>query len=183
MKTVSIDQIRLVQPGLAVLITSSYQGNNAIMTAAWVVPVSYVPSRVAVAISPERYTYNIVKRSGGYAINILDYNYVENIYLAGVISGKDVKDKFKAVGLTPVKARKLNIVIVKEAIGVLECRVIKVIPVGDHDLFIGDVIDAYVKEDLYSTHWLIDKIRPILYVSEGHFITIDKNSLRKYDIT
>ncbi len=183
MKSITIDQIRLIQPGLTVLVTSSFNGKNAVMTAAWVMPVSYVPSRVAVAISPERFTYSIVKSSREFAINIMDFKYVENVYLAGTLSGKDYDDKFKVVKLTPTRARKLNIVVVKEALGVVECKVINVVKTGDHDLFIGDVVDAYVKDDnLYTTHWEVENYRPILYISEGHFITIDKNSLRKYEI-
>jgi flavin reductase (DIM6/NTAB) family NADH-FMN oxidoreductase RutF len=52
---------------LTTLVTSSYKGKNAIMAAAWVTPVSYIPPRVGVAISPERFTYNIVKNSGFFA--------------------------------------------------------------------------------------------------------------------
>jgi len=183
MKKILVDQIRLVQPMLTTLITSSYNGRNAVMAAAWVTPVSYVPPRVGVAISPERYTYDIVKSSGYFAINIMDFKYTYNIYLAGTLSGKNYEDKFKAIGLTPIKAKKLNIVVVKEAIGILECKVIKIIETGDHHLFIADIIEAYVNNDkAYNTHWVISHYKPVLYISEGHFLTIDRNSLVKYGV-
>jgi len=178
---VNVEQIRLVQPSIAVLVSSSFEGRDALLTVGWVVPVSYVPSRVAVAISRERFSYNIIKGSGMFAVNIMEFEYVDSVYKAGTISGWDVKDKFSVCGLTRGVGRTLPIAVVEEALGILECRVLKIVEAGDHDLFIGDVVDAYVK-DKYSTHWDPKSYRPILYISEGHFMTIDRNSVVKYDI-
>lgn len=183
MKIINIDQIRLIQPSLTVLISSTYQGKDALMAAAWVTPVSYIPPRVAVAISPERYTYGIVRGSRMFAINIMEFKYVDSICKAGVLSGKDHPDKFSAIKLTKAKGKLLPIVVVKEAIGVLECKVITSIPAGDHELFIADVVMAYVNRDeAYSTHWEIKYYDPVFYISEGHFITAAKSSLKKYNI-
>ena len=178
---VNVDQIRLIQPSLAVLVSSSYNGRDALLTVAWVVPVSYVPSRVGIAISRERFSYDIIKNSGMFAINIMEFDYVDSVYKAGTLSGRDVVDKFGVCGLTRIEGRSLPIAVVGEAIGVLECRVRDVVETGDHDLFIGDVVDAYAK-DKYVTHWDPGKYRPILYISEGHFITIDPGSLVKREI-
>ena len=184
MKVIDIDQIRLIQPALTVLISSTYEGKDALMAAAWVTPVSYIPPRVAVAISPERYTYNIVKGSNMFAINIMEFEYVDSVCKAGVISGREYSDKFSAVKLTKARGKALPIAIVKEAIGVLECKVINSIPTGDHELFIADVILAYVNKDkAYSTHWEIKYYNPVFYISEGHFMTASKASLKKYEIT
>ena len=176
---VEVDQIRLVQPSLAVLVTSSFEGRDALLTVAWVVPVSYVPSRVAIAISKQRYSYEIIRRSGMFAVNIMEFDYVDSVYKAGTISGRVVEDKFRECGLTRDGGRSLPIAVVKEAVGVLECRVRNVFETGDHDLFIGDVVDAYVKGK-YSTHWDPSRYKPILYISEGHFLTIDSGSVVKY---
>jgi len=183
MKLVEVDQIRLVQPGLTVLISSSYKGRDVLMAAAWVTPVSYIPPRVAVAISPERFTYSIVKGSGMFAVNVMDFKHVEAVYKAGTISGRDCDDKFGAVGLSKARGRVLPIAVVKEAVGVVECRVVNRVVTGDHELFIGHVVAAYVnRDDAYTTHWLVGKYMPVLYVSEGHFMAVDPSSLRKYEV-
>jgi flavin reductase (DIM6/NTAB) family NADH-FMN oxidoreductase RutF len=181
MKSVVLDQVRLIQPSIAVLVSSSFGGKDALLTVAWVCPVSYLPSKVAIAVSPERFSYNIIDKSGMFAVNILEFDYVDAVYKAGVVSGRDVEDKFAYCGLTRRRGRKLPISVVGEAIGVLECRVIKKVEIDDHDLFIGDVVDAYVK-DKYSTFWDPEDYRPILYISEGHFMTIDPKSVRKYEV-
>jgi len=176
-----VDQIRLVQPSLATLVSSSYEDRDALLTVAWVMPVSYVPSKVAIAVSPERFSYGVIESSGMYAVNIMEYEYVDAVYRAGTVSGWDVGDKFRYCGLTRRLGRTLPIAVVGEALGVLECRVEKKVSVGDHDLFIGVVVDAYVRGK-YTTHWELGSYRPILYISEGHFHTVDPGSVRKYEM-
>ena len=181
MRIIDVDQIRLIQPSLATLISSRYKDIDALLAVGWVTPVSYTPGKVAIAISPERFSYSIIKNSGLFAINIMEYDYVESIYCAGTVSGKDVKDKFSYCGLNKMFGKALPIPVVKEALGVVECKVSNSIITGDHEVFIGDIEVAYVK-DKYTSHWDVSKYHPVLYVSEGHFITIDNNKIKKYDI-
>jgi flavin reductase (DIM6/NTAB) family NADH-FMN oxidoreductase RutF len=180
-KDVDVDQIRLIQPSIACLVSSSYGDSTALITVGWIMPVSYVPSRVAISISPERYSYNIIDRSGMFAVNIMEYNYIDAVYKAGTVSGRDIGDKFRICGLSRVRGRSLSIPVVGEALGVLECKVINKFSGGDHDIFVGEVVDAYVKGK-YTTHWDASSYRPILYISEGHFMTIDPGSVKKYEI-
>ena len=173
--------VRLLQPRLTVVVSSSSPSGDALMTAAWLSPLSYIPPIVGVAISRERYTYKIIKESKFFAINILDFKYLDNVVKAGTLSGFSVRDKFRACNLTPARGKAIPIKVVKEAIGVLECKVSSIQEVGDHDLFIGNVIIAYVADD-FTTHWVLKYFNPILYVSEGHFMTINKDTLKKFEI-
>ena len=179
MRSIKIARIRLVQPSLATLVSSSYEGRDALLTIGWVMPVSYVPGKVAIAVSPERYSYEVIDGSGMFAVNIMEFRYVDAVYKAGTVSGRDVRDKFSFCGVSKTMGRTLPIAVVAEALGVLECKVSRKVSVGDHDLFIGDIVDAYVR-DKYTTHWDPSSYTPILYISEGHFITTDKDSVKKY---
>jgi len=78
-----------------------------------------------------------------------------------MISGYKVKDKFDAVGLTPIDGRKTPVKVVKEALAVLECKVRRFIKVGDHDLIIGDVLYAYTSGN-FDTYWDLMNYNPIL---------------------
>ena len=181
MKIIENDQIRLIQPSLATLVSSRYKDRDALLAVGWIIPVSYVPGKIAIAISPERFSYDIIKASKIFAVNIMEYDYVESIYCAGTVSGKDFKDKFSYCGLNKMMGKILPIPVVKEALGVIECRVSQSIIAGDHEIFVGDIEIAYVK-DKYTTHWNPVKYHPVLYISEGHFITADNNKVKKYDI-
>lgn len=180
MKVVEIDQVRLIQPSLATLVSSRFEDVDTLLTVGWVMPVSYYPSKVAVSISPERFSHDIIKKSGMFAINIMEYDYVDNVCCAGTVSGREFRDKFRYCGLNKEEGY-LPLPIVKEALGVLECKVSKSIITGDHEVFIGDVRYAYVK-DKYSRYWDPDNYHPILYISEGHFITLNNELIKKFNI-
>lgn len=181
MKIIEFDQIRLVQPSLATLVSSRYKDRDALLAIGWVMPVSYSPGKIAIAISPERFSYDIIKASKMFAVNIMEYDYVESIYCAGTVSGNDFKDKISYCGLNKMMGRILPIPVVKEALGVIECRVSQSMITGDHEIFVGDVEIAYVK-DKYTTHWNSVRYHPVLYISEGYFTTTDNSKVKKYNI-
>jgi len=182
MKVVDYEYIvRLIQPRLTVLITSSSKQGNAVMAAAWITPLSYIPPIIGVSIARDRFTYKIIKESKFFAVNILDFYYVDNIARAGSISGYKVDDKFEVCGLTAVPGLKTPINVVNEAIGILECKTLKIENYGDHDFIVGEVLCGYAKKD-FNTYWLLEDYNPVFYVSEGHFYTIDKSSLKKYEL-
>ena len=173
--------IRLVQPRLTVLITSSSESGDALMAAAWVTPLSYYPPKIGIVLAEERFTYRVISESNYFAVNIMDFKYLDSIVKAGTVSGYNIKDKFSECGLTPVDGIKIPVKVVYEALGVLECEVESMIKFGDHILIAGNVLSAYVK-DGFNTFWDLEKYNPVLYISEGHFMTIDKNSLHEYNI-
>lgn len=144
------------------------------MAASWVTPVSTNPPIVAVSISPKRKTFEMVLKSGEFALNILDYRYVRQAFKAGQMSGRDVEDKFKEVELTPVDGLKINAPVIKEAEAVLECEVWRVVETGDHSLFLGRVLEAYSTEKFKRGAWNLEKYNPMLHVGGDRFTTVGK---------
>jgi len=134
-----------------------------------------------VAIAKERFTYKVISESGYYAVNIMNFRYVSNVADAGRLPGYRVKNKFRAIGLTPIDAHKIPVKVVKEADAVLECRVRNEIEVGDHNFIIGDVVYAYATED-FNLRWGLEDYLPILYISDGFFMTINKDTIKRYVI-
>lgn len=66
----------------------------------------------------------------------------------GKVSGRDVKDKFKEAGLTPVRSSEISSYLIKECPVNLECKVVKTLDVGGtHTWFIGEVVAAHKKKD------------------------------------
>ncbi|MCE7748260.1 MAG: hypothetical protein GPJ51_07675 [Candidatus Heimdallarchaeota archaeon] len=66
----------------------------------------------------------------------------------GKISGRDVEDKFKAIGLTPVKASKISSYLIKECLVNLECKVVHTLDLGGtHTWFVGEVVAAHLAKD------------------------------------
>ncbi len=110
------------------------------MTAAWATQVSFKPRLVAVSIASPRYTYGLIKESGYYCLNLLSDAQKDLADLFGFKSGRKV-DKFKGVSYR--NALKGSPVL-EEAMAYVECEVKDILTTGDHDLFVGEVVDCDV---------------------------------------
>ncbi len=155
---------RLFYPTVPVLVTVEYNGRIGGMLAAWWCQVSFKPLLVAVAIAPERYTYKLIKKSGVFALNLLDYSLVDKTPFLGDVSERFFKDKIREAGLTIMRGEVLGAPIVTEAAAAIEARLYKIVEAGDHDLFIGEVVAAYAIEDFENGMWRLKKYRPLMYL-------------------
>lgn len=116
-----------------------------IITVAWAGTVCSDPVMVSVSIRKERYSYDIVKESGEFVINLVTKKLVFAADYCGVRSGRDV-DKFAQMKLTPLPSRQIHAPGIAESPVNLECRVRQVIPLGSHDMFVAEVVGVTVDE-------------------------------------
>ncbi len=113
------------------------------MTAAWVSQVSMNPLLLMVSIAPARFTHNLIKESGHFAINVLDEDTMNYGAVFGFKSGRKA-DKFQGVSHfdapngTPV---------LSDAFAFCECKVVDILRAGDHDLFIGEVESGKIMKE------------------------------------
>jgi flavin reductase (DIM6/NTAB) family NADH-FMN oxidoreductase RutF len=146
---------RLINHGPTVLITSKVGEKINIMTVAWQMPVSFKPMLVAIAIGHERFSHKLILESREFVINIPYIEMIKEVLCCGTKSGKDI-DKFKACGLTPIKAQKVGAPLVKECIGNIECSLYYTHEAGDHTIFVGEVLAASVKKGIFDGHLRVD---------------------------
>ncbi len=103
------------------------------------------PTLIGVGITPSRYSYDLIRQSGEYVVNVVDEKLIEAVEICGEKSGREV-DKFKLAKLTPEKGVKVNAPLIKESPGSIECKVVKEVEVGDHIWFIGEVLATHISE-------------------------------------
>lgn len=166
---------RLINHGPVVLVSSERKGKPNVMAAAWQIPVSHNPPLVALSISPERYSHNLIMDSGQLVINLPSRDIVRQVYYCGSVSGRD-KDKLNETGLTPLAPGKVRPPLVKECIAHLECEVARSLKAGDHTLFIGEVLLAIVEKRLFDEYWMVDnhKAKSIHHLGGAMFTCPDK---------
>lgn len=121
-----------------------------IITVAWAGTICSSPAMVSISVRPERYSYDIIKETGEFVINLTTEKLVRATDYCGVKSGRDV-DKFKEMHLTPGKASQVAAPIIEESPVNLECRVKEIVLLGSHHMFIAeiaavDVDDRYMNE-------------------------------------
>jgi flavin reductase (DIM6/NTAB) family NADH-FMN oxidoreductase RutF len=137
----------LLSPVPVVMVTSRDGDFDNIITLAWVGTVCSEPPMVSISIRPERYSYDIIKRTGEFVINIPDRNLMKTVDYCGVKSGRDI-DKFKECNLTKIQADKVNCAVIKEAPIALECIVKETLSLGTHDMFIAEIVAVDVERSL-----------------------------------
>jgi len=138
--------VKIVNPRQVVLITSRWKDKDNVMTAAWHTPLSFDPMMYGIVIGKTRYSLNLIKKSKVFVVNFMPKEYEKEILYCGRNSGRDV-DKFKETGLEKEEAEKINCPRIKQALGYLECKVVKEVTAGDHILFIGKVLKADLKKE------------------------------------
>lgn len=114
-----------------------------VMTASWTGTVCSNPPMCYVSIRPERYSYDIIKRTGCFVINLTNKDLARATDFCGVRSGREM-DKFKEAGITPGKAEVVAAPIVEESPVSIECRVVDIRPLGSHDMFLAEVVNVLV---------------------------------------
>ena len=153
----------LLSPVPAVLVTSGAQGTDGpvqdVMTAAWAGTVCSDPPMVSVSVRESRYTYELIKKSGEFAVCLTDRALLRATDTCGVISGRQ-EDKFARCGLTKVPAGSLSFApAIAESPLYLGCRVEQTLPLGSHTMFIGRVVSMGVREDLVDEKGGIDLMK------------------------
>jgi len=124
-----------------VLISSSADGKDNVMTAAWCFPLSAEPPLFGVSISAKRFTHGLIEKGKEFVINIPGSELVEAARTCGQSSGRDC-DKFELAGLTKEKSEKVGAPSIKECLASIECKVINSLGTGDHILFVGHALNV-----------------------------------------
>ena len=141
-----------------------------IITIAWAGTVCTNPPMVSISVRPERYSYNILKETGEFVVNLTTRELAYATDFCGVKSGRDV-DKFKELHLTPLPGQQINAPLISESPVNIECKVRRIMPLGSHDMFLADVVAVHADEkymdEKHKFH--LEKAEPIVY-SHGAYL-------------
>jgi flavin reductase (DIM6/NTAB) family NADH-FMN oxidoreductase RutF len=156
---------KTIVPTTPVWVVGTYdqEGKPNVMTAAWGGICCSQPPCIYVSLRKATYTYsNIVERKA-FTVSIPSETYAKAADYFGITSGKTV-DKFSATGLTPVRSDLVDAPYVKEFPMVIECKVIKIIEIGLHTEFIGEIMDVKADSVVLNEKNLpdIEKVKPII---------------------
>ena len=160
----------LLAPAPAVLVSCGSLEEPNVMTAAWTGIINTRPPKTYVSIRPERYSYELIKKTGELVLNLTTEDLVYAADFCGVRSGRQV-NKFEKCGLTPIASTTVSAPTVEECPLSLECRVFDVIPLGSHDMFLLDVTGVTVREELLDKEGKIrlEKCGLVAYAHGDYF--------------
>ena len=165
----------MVYPLPAVLVTvADKKGNDNVLTIAWTGTVCTNPALTYISVRPERHSYQMLKESGEFVINLTTKDLAFATDYCGVRSGKD-EDKFQTAHLTKETAKYVSAPLIAESPVNIECRVKEIHPYGSHDMFVGEVLAIHADEKYMDENGKFDltKADPIVY-SHGEYFTLGK---------
>jgi len=157
-------------------------GRPNIVTLAWVGVVCSEPPQIGIAIRPDRYSHALTEESGQFVVNIPSENLLSAADICGTLSGRDI-DKFARTGLTPEPASQATPPLIAECPVNMECMLRQKLPLGSHDLFIGEVVAVHVDSTVLTEKGRIDfaKAKPITY-NQGEYWGLG-NMLERHGFT
>lgn len=144
--------------------TYDSEGKPNVMTAAWGGICCSKPPCVYVSLRKATYTHgNIVSRRA-FTISIASEKYVKEVDYFGIVSGRDV-EKFSISGLTPIKSSIVDAPYVDEFLLVLECKVLRIVELGLHTQFVGEIMDVKADPSVLTENGVPDitKVKPIIF--------------------
>lgn len=136
----------MLYPVPAVMVSAARAGEKPnIITVAWAGTVNSDPPMLSVSIRKERYSHGIISDTGEFVVNLVHAPLVRACDYCGVRSGRDV-DKFAQMKLTPVPVEGVSAPAIAESPVSLACKVMQVIPLGSHDMFLAKIVSVTVDE-------------------------------------
>ncbi len=138
----------MLYPIPAVMVSCGRPGETPnIITVAWAGNICSSPAMLSISVRKERYSYEIIKDTGEFVVNLTSKKLTYATDWCGVRSGRDY-NKFKEMNLTPQESQKISAPGIAESPVNIECKVKEVVDLGSHDLFIAEVVSVSVDDKL-----------------------------------
>ena len=135
----------LVYPVPAVLVTCKDGERENVLTVAWTGTICSDPAMTYISVRKERYSHDIIKKSGVFCINLTTEDLAYATDYCGVRSGRN-ENKFEKMNLETEMATEVDVPIIKKSPVVIECKVEEIKELGSHDMFIAKVVAVDVDE-------------------------------------
>ena len=157
-------------PAVMVSCCDKDAGNTNILTVAWTGTVCSDPPMVFISVRPERYSYDMIKNSGEFVINLVTEKLVHASDWCGVRSGKDF-DKWRECNLSQYKSEFMQTPAIKESPVNIYCKVENIIPLGSHDMFLAKVVGITVNDEYFDENggFHLNKTGLITYVHGEYY--------------
>ncbi|EKQ53538.1 MULTISPECIES: flavin reductase family protein [unclassified Clostridium] len=140
----------ILNPVPVVLITSkNKEAKTNVFTVGWTGTINTKPPMLYISIRPERLSYEYIKETMEFVVNLPSSDLVKKVDYCGVKTGKK-NDKIAEMNFTLKDSLNISVPYIEECPVNIECKVKNIIPLGTHDMFIAEVVGSHVNEDLFD---------------------------------
>lgn len=171
----------VLNPVPVVMITSrNKEGKDNVFTVGWVGTVCTKPPMLSISIRPSRLSYEYIKETMEFTVNLPSINLTRAVDYCGVRSGRNT-DKIKELNFTMKEGTNINVPYIDECPISIECKVKNILPLGTHDIFIAEVVGSHINSNLMDEKGKIhfEKANLITYC-HGEYFKMDTKALGKF---
>ena len=180
MGKISLKPGAMLNPVPAVMVSCGENDEKNIITVAWTGIINSDPPMTYVSVRKERHSHDIIEKTGEFVINLTTEKLAFATDYCGVKSGRDV-DKFSTQKLTPQKSKLVGCPSIEESPVSIECKVTEIKELGSHDMFIAEIVNISVDEELMDDkgRLCLDEAGLIAY-NHGHYFGLKKRAIGRF---
>lgn len=169
-------------PAIAAVVTARVGEKANAMAAAWHSALSRKPPLYGVAISPKRFTHDLILEAGEFGVNFLPFERAEIIAAVGGSTGREI-DKFEAFKVVEEKPVSTSVPILAEAYAAYECKLVSHHTFGDHIWFVGEILMVHLLEEAFTEEGVLnlEKVTPALYLGADLYLGPGPENIRRLD--
>ena len=170
-----------LNPVPAVIITSkNREGKVNAFTVAWIGTVCTNPPMLSISIRPERLSYEYIKETMEFTVNIPNKYQVREVDYCGVVSGRKI-NKIEQLNLKIENGYHISAPFLVDLPINIECKVKTIIPLGTHDLFIAEIQGTHIDKSLIDEKGKIhfEEANLISY-SHGEYFPVEKMAIGQF---
>ena len=173
----------LLSPVPPVMVSCKDNDKSNILTIGWTGIVNTSPAMTYISVRPERHSYEMIKNTGEFVVNLTTKELVRAADFCGVKSGKNT-DKFKECNLTEGVAHEVSAPLIEESPVNIECKVTDVIKLGTHDMFLAKIVAVNVDEKLIDKNGklCLEKCGLVAYSHGSYFALGEKLGTFGYSV-
>ncbi len=147
----SLKPTAALAPNPVALVSAGSLEKSNITTIAWTGIINSDPMLVYVSIRKTRLAHEMITEIGNFVINLPTDKQVVEADLCGTKSGRDI-DKYKECNFTKSISSMITSPGIKECPINIECKVKEVKNLGSHDMFIAEVVNINIEEELLDSN-------------------------------
>lgn len=153
-----------------VMVSCGDMEKSNIITVAWTGIANTDPAMVYISVRKERHSYEIIKNTKEFVINLTNQRLVKATDWCGVKTGAKV-DKFKEMHLTKEKSNFVRCPQIKESPVSVECQVVEEKDLGSHTMFLAKVVAINADEKYIDEKGAFDisKCDLVAYANGGYY--------------
>ena len=163
-----------IYPLPAVMVSCGTMEESNIITVAWTGIINTDPAMCYISVRPTRHSYEMIKKTGEFVINLTTKDLAYATDWCGVKSGANV-DKFKEMKLTKEKANFVNCPMIKESPVSVECKVKEIRELGSHHMFVAEILGINADEKYINENGAFDISKcDLIAYSNGNYYSLGK---------